>query len=119
MGIRAARYLGAGFCSPLEHALVPGPQAGHLPTAHSFCSIDHPNVLLSTIKHAEDGDGTIVRLLETEGLDATVIVDLPFLGFQRAFRTNLAEEGGTQLDVEGSRFAIHLGPWCAATVRLL
>ncbi len=63
-----------------------------LPTAASFCQLDQPNVVLLTLKAAEDGDGWIVRLAETGGQEVIVTVTLPFLEIAQAFRTNLVEE---------------------------
>ena len=54
--------------------------------------MDKPNVLLLTLKQAEDGDGIIVRLIETEGSECTATVTLPFITISKAYRTNLVEE---------------------------
>ena len=39
--------------------------AGETPT-YSLAATEHPNVMLETVKRAEDGDGWIVRLYETD-----------------------------------------------------
>ena len=46
----------------------------------SFASIDTPNLVIDTIKHAEDGQGIILRLYECHGARGTarLNVDLPF-----------------------------------------
>jgi alpha-mannosidase len=58
----------------------------------SFCQVDKPNVFLLTLKRAEDGDGIIVRLIETKGKDATATLTIPHLTIKQAYRTNLVEE---------------------------
>jgi len=63
----------------------------------SFCQVDEPNVLLLTLKQAEDGHGTIVRLIETEGKEVTAHVTLPHSTITKAYRTNLAEENQAEL----------------------
>ncbi len=50
---------------------------GSLPQEDSFISIDQPNVILSSMKHAEDGDGVIVRLYETNHQDTFAHLELP------------------------------------------
>ncbi len=113
-----ARRLGEDFSSPLESALAHGPQAGPLPAAQGFCRLDPPSIHLVTVKRAEDGEGTIVRLLETEGRETEVTVELPFLSFTHAFLANVVEEGRTPLAVAGTRFVVRVGPWRLATIRL-
>jgi len=58
----------------------------------SFCQIDKPNVFLLTLKRAEDGDGIIFRLIETEGKDITATLNIPHLTIKQVYRTNLVEE---------------------------
>ena len=50
---------------------------GDLPREKGFVSIDTPNVLLSGIKKAEDGDEIVLRLYETDGkaVEARVKID--------------------------------------------
>ena len=45
--------------------LYQGIHQGHLPLKASFLSIDVPNVNISSIKKAEEGDDIIIRLVET------------------------------------------------------
>jgi alpha-mannosidase len=75
-------------------------------------------VAITTIKRAEDGNGFIVRLVETEGVATDVTVDVPFARFDRAVETNVVEEGGRRLKSRRTAFTIHLAPWHVATVRL-
>ncbi|MBN1916471.1 MAG: hypothetical protein JW889_01075 [Verrucomicrobia bacterium] len=114
----AARRFGWGFCGPMVHSVIPGPQQGPLPAAHSFCTVDKANVALTTIKRADDDQGLIVRLVETEGVETDVTVDVPFAAFTKAVETNLVEEGARPLPCNGTRFTVHLAPWRVATVRL-
>ncbi|MBN1917464.1 MAG: hypothetical protein JW889_06105, partial [Verrucomicrobia bacterium] len=110
---------GQAFAMPMAHAVIPGPQRGPLPATHGFCTVDKANVTLATIKRAEDDQGLIVRLVETEGVETDVTVDVPFATFTKAVETNLVEEGARPLQSDGTRFTVHLAPWRLATVRLL
>lgn len=55
--------------------LMESNHAGRLPQELSLLEIDAPNVLLSALKQAEDGDGTIVRVFESVGQSTPVRLD--------------------------------------------
>jgi alpha-mannosidase len=67
--------MGAAFNHPLI-AFPAGVHEGNGPLSKSFASVETPNVLLTSLKKAEDGNGVIVRLVEYDGQDceATVIL---------------------------------------------
>ncbi len=69
------------FMSPAV-SIYQGIHGGTLPKSDSFLSIDVPNVIISTIKQAENGKDTIVRLVETYGVKATASIDLKFAGIK-------------------------------------
>jgi alpha-mannosidase len=54
------------FTAPVP-ILYQGIHPGSRPAAASFLSVDAPNVVVSAVKKAEDGDDLIVRCFETEG----------------------------------------------------
>ena len=86
------RDFGWAICNPLIPVQVNGKKKGTLDRKMSFCQVDKPNVFLLTLKRAEDGDGIIVRLIETEGKDVTATLTIPHLTIKQAYRTNLVEE---------------------------
>jgi len=47
---------------------------GILSPEHSFCSLSAQHTLLTTIKYSEEGDGLILRFVETEGLSEEFIL---------------------------------------------
>lgn len=55
-----------------------GIHPGTRPLTDSFLSVDAPDVVISAIKQAEDGDDTIVRMYETAGRESTAHADLKF-----------------------------------------
>ena len=58
--------------------LYQGIHPGTRPQSQSFVSVDVPDVVISAIKMAEEGDALIVRLYETDGVDTTATLDLHF-----------------------------------------
>lgn len=52
---------------------------GNLPQKDSFMSIDAENIVLSTMKQAEDNDDIILRLYETSRRSTTAVISLPKL----------------------------------------
>ena len=67
-----------------EELVTPAPviyqgiHSGTRSQSGSFLSVDVPNIVVSTIKQAEDGDDLIVRLYETAGRQTKAKVDMPF-----------------------------------------
>jgi alpha-mannosidase len=61
--------------APLS-VLYQGIHPGTRPLAASFLSVDAPDVVVSTVKKAEDGDDLIVRCYETAGRAAKATLDL-------------------------------------------
>ncbi len=104
--------------NPLLPVMANGPSSGPLQEKNSFCLVDHPNVMLMTLKQAEDGDGIILRLLETEGKQVTAKVSLPHLTINKAYRTNLMEENLSELTSAPHEVTIPVGAFGITTIRL-
>jgi hypothetical protein len=85
----------------------------------SFIHIDDPAVLLETWKPAEDGNGTVMRLLDLGGRSRTVTITTPLMGSNRAWLTNAVENGGTPLTMTGSNgFEAQVHPHEIVTIRI-
>lgn len=98
---------------------VHGKRTGPLaPGTMSFCAVDKPNVLLTAIKRAEDGDGFILRLVETSGKAVTARVTLPQTAIKRAYATDLVEKGKRPLVFDRHIIQVDLKPFGIATVRV-
>jgi hypothetical protein len=108
---------GWGAATPLEPIFLHGPQAGDYPETASFCGVDQPNIQLLTLKAAEDGDGTVLRLAEMAGRETVVTVSLPYLEIERAVSLNLVEEDGAELPAERHSVQVRLPAYGIATVR--
>ena len=111
------RDFGWAICNPLIGVQVNGKKEGTLDRKMSFCQVDKPNVFLLTLKRAEDGDGIIVRLIETEGKDVTATLTLPHLTIKKAYRTNLVEENEGEATFTEHEIKIPVGAFGITTIR--
>ena len=91
---------------------------GTLPATASFCEVDAPNVMVLTIKKAEDGKGYILRLIETEGKETTATVNLPYLALGQVFESNLVEENQRVVPSGAHSVALTIKPFSVVTLRL-
>jgi len=71
-------------------AIKPTAHPGRLGVRHSYFSARPGNVVISAVKKAEDGNGYIVRLVETQGTDTDAILEVPGEP-ERVVETNLVE----------------------------
>ncbi len=113
-GWRAAGTVDEAY--KLNQPLVAQPNTAAGP-AYSFASTDHDNVILETIKRAEDGEGTILRMYESENAytkaKLTVHAD-----FAKAYICNLLEEREYEAAVTGNVIDVVLKPYEVITVRI-
>ncbi|MEW5938204.1 MAG: alpha-mannosidase [Chloroflexota bacterium] len=90
---------------------------GLLSTLYSLVSTSSPNVIIETVKRAEDGDGIIVRLYESQRRRGPVRVKFGF-GVETVWETNLLEENESALTVEGDSVLLNLRPYQIVTLRV-
>lgn len=87
-------------------------------SARSFASVEDPNLVLDTIKQAEDDDSIVLRLYECHGSRgiAKVKIEIPF---KRAVFCNILEEEGqkAQLGQDGA-IEVPYGPYQVIGVKL-
>ena len=78
-------------------------------------SVDDPNLVLDTIKRAEDSDAIVLRLYEAHGARGTanVTLELPFTSARRA---NALEDEGDELAVNGNVIEVPFRPHEIVTV---
>ena len=114
-----AREFGWNVANPPVAVWMKGPRQGPLPPSTSFCQVDAPNVMLLTFKQAEDGDGYILRLIETEGKETQVMVTMPHLALVHAFETNLVEENQRLLACGPHTVETTVRPFGIATIRVI
>jgi len=112
------RNFGWAAGNPLIPAVVEGKRDGTLERKASFCSVSEGNVMLLTLKRAEDGKGVIIRLIETDGRDGDVRVSLPFLTMKNAYATSLVEEDKGGLVCAGHSFMTPMKAYGIRTIRV-
>jgi alpha-mannosidase len=84
---------------------------------HSLISVSKPNVIVETIKRAEDGNGIILRLYESQRKRGQVQLK-PGFAVESAWETNLLEENESELSVENDSIQLNLRPYQIMTIRL-
>jgi alpha-mannosidase len=87
-------------------------------TLHSLFSTSSPNVIIETIKRAEDGNGIILRLYESQRRRGPVQIRAGF-GIQSAWETDLLEENESQLEAENDTIHLILRPYQIMTIRVV
>jgi alpha-mannosidase len=113
-----AGVFGWAICNPLVPVSIDGKKQGTLGSKIGLCQLDKPNVFLLTLKKAEDGDGIIARLLETEGKEVTATLTMSHLVIKKAQQTNLVEENAGDLSFTEHSVAFPIRAFGITTVRL-
>jgi alpha-mannosidase len=98
------------FNAPLRWTDVP---AG----TGSYAAVDDPNLVLDTVKRAEDSDALVLRLYETHGARGTARLRLA-APVDAACLANGLEEDGEQLEVEDGAIVLVYRPHQLLTVKL-
>jgi len=84
----------------------------------SLISCDHGNLVIETIKRAEDGNGIIVRMYESQRQRGTFVLTTAF-GLKAAWGTNLLEENQEEIAVDGNQLHHQIKPYQILTLRLI
>ena len=118
-GWTAAGTVQAGYALnvPLEAQFCPDAAEGSLPPEKSYFQVSKGNVILDTVKAAEDGDGIILRLYESSGTKTRVSLQSA-LPFAEALECNLVEENERPAETEGSAVNFEMHPFEIKTFRL-
>ncbi len=88
-------------------------QAGFPPLA----AVDRANIVIETIKRAEDGQGMIVRLYECQRQRGPFTLTTAF-PLAAAWRANLLEENQEAIPVLGNQLLLQIKPYQILTLRL-
>jgi alpha-mannosidase len=116
--VRAGYELNVPLAAADAGAPLAGARAvGSLGVAVSFFDVSGDNVVLETVKQAEDGSGIILRLYEAHGCRGrrTVRTSLPVAA---AVETDLMERQERRLAVRDGRIALDFQPFQIRTVKL-
>ena len=76
---------------------------------------DRENVLVETLKQAEDSDALVLRAYEcgNEACEARLRLNVPFA---RAFETDLLEENGREIPCGADGLRLHFAPFEVKTI---
>lgn len=103
---------------PLEAlAIEKQKKPGNLPQNFSFISVDVENVIVESVKKAEDSDDIILRLYEAYGMSnqAKITLGIPV---KFAHLTNMLEKNIADLKIESNSILLDFKPFEIKTVRL-
>lgn len=84
----------------------------------SLASVEASNVILETIKKAEDGEGIVLRMYESENAYTKTKLTVN-AEFTKAMICNLLEETESEAAVDGNVIDVTLKPYEVVTVRLV
>ncbi len=89
------------------------------PLVRGLLSVNRPNIVIETVKRAEDGRGVIVRFYESQRRRGPVTLKTGF-PLAEAWQTNLLEENQQALTVsEGNAVTLAVRPYQIVTLRLV
>jgi len=103
----------------IDQDKVGNPERPLQPEPASFLEMDGAGVVAENWKAAEDGNGTILRLLEIGGTESPMKLRFPMLHVQQAWLCTAMEEDLHELQVKGSTVELTLQPHEIATVRIV
>ena len=91
-----------------------------LPTreAESFIQIDQPNIVIETVKKAEDGHGFIIRLYESQRKRGNFTLKTNF-SLSEAWRANILEKNLEKISVDKKSLCYAITPYQILTLRLM
>ncbi len=92
--------------------------SGHQKNAgKAFVSVDKANVIIETVKHAEDGDGVIIRMYECENslTKTTLTFGSEIVGVTEC---NFMEEPEREIHTESDRFTVIIKPYEVKTYKV-
>lgn len=90
---------------------------GAIGTEKSFVQVDAKNVILETVKLAEDQDGVIIRLYESENARTKTVITLP-KGTCKVEECNLIEEFVEEVPVKDGKVTVVVKPYEIKTYRI-
>ena len=92
-------------------------EGGAPDSAFSFAGVEQENVVLETVKQAEDGNGTVLRLYESENARTKTVLRVP-AGVTKAYSCNLLEEIEEELPVVDGKVSFLTKPYEIKTILL-
>ena len=96
-------------------------QKGILPAKHSFVEISPANMIISTLKKAEDSDHDLVlRFYETEGTKSKAKIKFsPLMGIDAVHKTDLLENEIEKIPLNNNEIEVQVGKFSIESFRLI
>ena len=119
-----ARF-GRAAMTPLEtDELIDQDKVGNPPSplepgSTSFLQVKGTGVVVENWKAAEDGNGSVLRLLETSGTESRAVLRSPLFRSRRAWLSTAMEDDLEEIPVENSSIQVTLHPHQIVTLRIL
>ncbi len=114
-GWRSADTVGEAYKLNQPAIAVSGGRAGE---SFSLAQIDKGNVILETIKAAEQGEGTVLRMYESENALTKAVLTVN-KEFSKAYICNLLEEEIEEARTDGNRITVICKPYEIVTVKIV
>ncbi|MEO6962833.1 MAG: glycoside hydrolase family 38 C-terminal domain-containing protein [Puia sp.] len=93
---------------------------GPLSAKHSFIEISPENLIVTTLKKAEDSDDLILRFFETTGNESIAKVKLSkFIGINAVHKTDLMENELEDIPVSKNLFEVKVGKYSIESFKLI
>ncbi len=102
---------------PLEASII-GKQDGTLSDSYSLVSCNNENIVVETIKKAEDNDDIIVRFYDSYNRKSTAELDFGF-DFKKAYICNMLEENECEIPHEGRLINVPVKNFEIVTLRIV
>jgi alpha-mannosidase len=103
----------------IDQDKVGNPPAALEPVSTSFLQVEGTGVVVENWKAAEDGNGSVLRLLETSGTESKAVLRFPLFRSRRAWLSTATEDDLEEIPVENSSVEVTLHPHQIATLRIL
>lgn len=84
----------------------------------SVVTTDSDNIVIETIKQAQDGNGLIVRLYENFRQRGLVTINTGF-GLKKVYKTNLLENNKEELSAKNDSVKLYIKPYEIVSLRLI
>jgi alpha-mannosidase len=108
-GWRNGRQFGTAHNEKFQKVVDPVRyRIGVLPNKQSFFSVSDSNLVISTLKKAEDDNKVVMRIFEADGQDSEAKINV-FNTVDRAWRTSLIEKTESELRTKDNTISIEVG----------
>jgi len=98
-------------------AVISDAHQGSLPEEKSFIRLEPKNLVLTTVKKAEDSGAWIIQWYETDGKDVDAVLTLPNQP-KKVLTTNVMEEDGTTVSYTGKSVNVPTKKYSTKTVKV-